>query len=341
MPPGRTALRLLFAIFAFVPASAPAQSAPLPEIRMHAANRVPACVTPDQLMQFLGERNPNLDHRLQSIASLYKQHGEALGVRWDYAFFQMLHETNFLTYRAAPGRWGDVRPRQNNFAGLGTVGGGVAGDSFPDVSTGVLAQIQHLLAYSGQHVDSPAARRTREQQDDIIARSRALGRPVTFNDLTRRWATNRRYAAMIESIAQRYRSAFCTGRVLVRAEDAHRNGGASRAEGARGTPERMTMADASAGLKLLRSPAPARRPQACRVWTASYGGDKSILIRASVGDEIHYTALQVLDGFQTSLSTSFIEAHAPSGQPVAQFESRDGALARAFDLCPAARQRTQ
>ena len=88
-------------------------------------------------MAFLATRNSNLIPRFSTIASWYARHGDAWRVRWDYAFFQMLIETNFLTYRQPNGRWGDVDPKQNNFAGLGTTGGGVPGDSYPDVSTGV------------------------------------------------------------------------------------------------------------------------------------------------------------------------------------------------------------
>jgi hypothetical protein len=182
-----------------------ARAAAAPEIRTHEGNRVPACVTPARLMHFMAGRNPNMEPRFRDIAKLYRQHGEALRVRWDYAFFQMLLETNYLTYRTGSGRWGDVKPSQNNFAGLGTTGGGVPGDSFPDVSTGVLAQLQHLVAYSGEPVANAAARRTRERQDDIISASRKLGRAVTFRDLTRRWAVDRRYAQSIEAIAERYR----------------------------------------------------------------------------------------------------------------------------------------
>ena len=98
-------------------------------------------------MAFLTERNTRLDPRFRDIAVWYKRHGEALGVRWDYAFFQMVIETNFLTYLRGNGKRGDVDPRQNNFAGIGTTGGGVPGDSFPDVSTGVRGQIEHLVVY--------------------------------------------------------------------------------------------------------------------------------------------------------------------------------------------------
>lgn len=49
---------------------------------------------------------------------------------------------------------------QFNFSGLGTTGGGVQGNSYPDVRTGIRAQVQHLKAYasteelSGNCVDS-------------------------------------------------------------------------------------------------------------------------------------------------------------------------------------------
>ena len=125
-------------------------------------------MTPKRLMAFIKTRNSNLDPRFADIASLYKRHGEIWHVRWDYAFFQMAVETNFLTYRKGNGGWGDVNPKQNNFAGLGTTGGGVPGDSYPDVNTGVLAQIQHLVVYSGERINEPVGARTKLKQDDIL-----------------------------------------------------------------------------------------------------------------------------------------------------------------------------
>jgi Mannosyl-glycoprotein endo-beta-N-acetylglucosaminidase len=180
-----------------------------PLIRMDANNRVPACVTPDRLMQFMRSRNANLDPRFRDIASVYKKHGDAWRVRWDYAFYQMLIETNFLTYRAPNGRMGDVDPRQNNFAGIGTTGGGVPGDRFPDVSTGVLGQIQHLVAYSGERLAQPTAPRTQLKQDEIVAKSNALNRPVTFADLAGRWAVDKQYGKSIEWVAKSFRDTHC------------------------------------------------------------------------------------------------------------------------------------
>ena len=126
-------------------------------------------------------------------------------MRWDYAFFQMMLETANLRYG------GDDRPKQNNFAGLGTTGGGVRGNSFPDISTGVLAQIQHLVAYSGEKVEQAVAPRTRENQGSIIDRSRKLARAVRFSDLQMRWAMDRRYADKIRSIADAFFDTHCRG----------------------------------------------------------------------------------------------------------------------------------
>ena len=209
--PGRRLVRNLaipgMAVATFLAALGGVEAAPsLPEIRVHDANRVPACATPDRLMRFLGERNPKLSSRYSEIASVYRQHGEALGIRWDFAFFQMMLETANLRYG------GDDRPKQNNFAGIGTTGGGVRGNSFPDVSTGVLAQLQHLVAYSGERVDNAVAPRTRDNQNSIIERSKRLARSVRFSDLQQRWAMDRRYADKIRSIADAFHDNYCRGR---------------------------------------------------------------------------------------------------------------------------------
>jgi len=189
--------------------SAAAVHAAPPEIRMSAENAVPRCVTPKRLMDFLKTRTPNLDARYANIAELYKRHGETWHVRWDYAFFQMAVETNFLSYKRGDGEWGDVNPRQNNFAGLGTTGGGVPGDGYPDMDTGVLAQIQHLVVYSGERIADPVGARTKLKQDDILESMASRNGHTTFADLSRRWAADRHYGASIEWVASSYRDAYC------------------------------------------------------------------------------------------------------------------------------------
>lgn len=217
-PAGRaTALATALALASTLTLARNATAEPrLPEIRTHAANRVPACVTPERLMAFLVRRNTTLALRYRDIARWYRHHGETLRVRWDYAFFQMALETNFLTYRRGDGSPGDVKPQQNNFAGIGATGGGVPGDRFRDVSTGVLAQLQHLVAYSGELQADPVAPRTKLKQADIVETMRRLKRPVRYSDLARRWAADRRYATSIAGIADSFVREHCSGRAADR-----------------------------------------------------------------------------------------------------------------------------
>ena len=185
-----------------------------PAIRTTETNRVPQCVTPDRLMAFVRERNPSVDPRYRDIAGWYKQYGDAWHVRWDYAFYQMILETNALSYRRGNGRRGDVHEKQNNFAGIGATGRGAPGERFPDIKTGVHAQIQHLVAYSGELVADPVSARTQLVQDAVISQSKRLHRAVTFGDLARRWATDRTYARSIDTVAEQFRSGYCaTARV--------------------------------------------------------------------------------------------------------------------------------
>jgi hypothetical protein len=316
----------------------PVAAQSLPEIRLSERNRVPACVTPDRLMRFLTERNPDLPAKFRGIASHYKTHGERHGVRWDYAFFQMIIETNYLLFRNAKGK-GDVSPSQNNFAGIGTTGGGVPGDSFPDVSTGVLGQIQHLIAYSGERVDNPVANRTREKQDHIISASQRLRRAVTFRDLAGRWAVDRRYARSIAFVADQYKEKFCTGRQPDPEPAPSREVEAS----VKPAPPRATTAIPPAALGegaprraagLISPPRTATRSIPCKVFTASYGGTKNVLIRRRVGEEMHFTALQVLDGREDGLAAAFIRSHAQGGEALGAFATRDDALNSAFAQCP-------
>ena len=198
-------------------AALPSGAQAAPPIRTSVSNPVPACVSPARLMEFLKAQNPKADPMYDGIAKLYKEHGDKYGVRWDYAFFQMSIETGYLAFRRPGGKAGDVKVRQYNFAGIGTTGGGVPGDAYPDMSTGVLAQIQHLVAYSGEPVASPVAPRTRLMQENIIEVSKRLKRQVTFADLSGRWAADKRYGSIIDKIAERFRDGHCQGPAPVEA----------------------------------------------------------------------------------------------------------------------------
>lgn len=305
-----------------------------PPIRLSATNQVPSCVTPERLMQFLATRNKKLIPRFRNIAQWYRHHGEAWKVRWDYAFYQMAIETNFLKYRTPSGRWGDVNPKQNNFAGIGTTGGGVPGNSFPDVSTGVLAQIQHLVVYSGERLDNPVAPRTRLKQDVILHLSRPVARrrPVTFQDLSGRWAVDRRYGRSIEYVAKLYRKRFCTGR-----EDnpARRAAWASPQKvGAPFPPQNSAVDGESAPvIKSEIQPLPTSASE-CRVQSASYGGSRTLLIQAvAQNDAVQLWAVDVHSGHEEQFVKKFVNIHAPGGQAIASFDNREAALNKAHAMC--------
>ena len=79
---------------------------------------------------------------IETFCQIYYDEAAAEGVRPEVAFAQTMKETGFLQYG------GDASIEQFNFAGLGTTGNGVPGNSYPDVQTGIRAQIQHLKAYA-------------------------------------------------------------------------------------------------------------------------------------------------------------------------------------------------
>jgi hypothetical protein len=183
----------------------------LPPIMASPGNAVPQCVTPGRLMAFLKMRNPGLDARYDAIATQYMRFGEQLGVRWDYAFYQMVVETGALSYWRGK-RAGDVKPEQNNFAGLGATGGGERGESFKDIESGVRAHIEHILLYGGHPVDHPVAERTRKVREWglLDAWQRSFKRPITYADLAVKWAPgNRAYVGMLETIADRFHGDVC------------------------------------------------------------------------------------------------------------------------------------
>lgn len=108
-------------------------------------------ITVQQMVEYFessGEEYPETElaaggaDSIETFCQMYYDEAEAEGVRAEVAFAQTMKETGFLQYG------GDASIEQFNFAGLGTTGGGVPGNSYPDVRTGIRAQIQHLKAYA-------------------------------------------------------------------------------------------------------------------------------------------------------------------------------------------------
>jgi hypothetical protein len=394
----------------------------LPDIKAGPRNPVPACATPGRMMAYLKSRNPELNPRFESVATEYMRYGEALGMRWDFAFYQMIIETGSLTYRR------DVKPHQNNFAGLGATGGGEPGESFADIASGVRAHLEHLLLYAGERVENPVAERTRKVQDwGVLSKWHAgFKRPINFNDLAAQWAPGSRgYGKMLEAIAERFED-FCArpdphphlvqearsykarGEIRTAELTPNRPSGAdlarravddgksqvndqrsglggqemagkgssitfrllnpaapeqgaspqttaslpaqslasamdaaasarepdakakSQAKAQTGQPQ-FQVASAGGAAKLLAPQAPVQK---CRVWTASYGGQKALIIRSMVDKVVNYTVLDVNEGAEKREAEAFISAYAKEGVIAGEFGSQAQALDKAFELCP-------
>lgn len=87
------------------------------------------------------------------------------GVRADVAFSIMMHETGYLNFK------GDVKKSQNNFAGLGTTGGGVRGAKFKTMEIGIRAVIQHLKCYAS---DEPLKEKCVDPRWNDALRNKAI-----------------------------------------------------------------------------------------------------------------------------------------------------------------------
>ncbi len=83
---------------------------------------------------------------IRDFASIVYDEAVAEGVSPELVFVQDMQETGWLQFG------GDVSVSQYNFSGIGAVGGGAKGASFPDVRTGIRAQAQHLRAYADSSV---------------------------------------------------------------------------------------------------------------------------------------------------------------------------------------------
>ena len=145
----------------------------------------------EKLALFLEQNNPQMDRSfLHALALIYIEEAALEGVNHDIAFVQMCLETGFLRFG------GDVRPEQNNFAGLGAIGNGEPGLSFPDPRTGVRAQIQHLKAYGSEE---PLNLELVNPRFRFVRR----GSSPTIEGLAGTWAADRSYSVKIVSIMNR------------------------------------------------------------------------------------------------------------------------------------------
>lgn len=141
-----------------------------------------------ELIAFFTRTNPRVDReRLTEIARSYLDEAAAEGINSDIAFCQMVHETDYLRFG------GDARAWQNNFCGLGVVGGGRRGPSFSSVRIGVRAHIQHLKAYADAE---PLHQGCVDPRFALVRRARA----PFVEDLAGTWAADPQYGVKVKRL---------------------------------------------------------------------------------------------------------------------------------------------
>jgi hypothetical protein len=148
-----------------------------------------------QLQLFLQKNNENGLMKFPDLPKLYREEGAIEGVNYDIAFCQMCLETDFLRFG------GDLKPEQNNFAGLGSIGGGAEAATFPSARIGVRAHIQHLKAYASLE---PLVK------EEVDPRFRFVTRGIapSIEQLSGRWSADLDYGAKIIAMLKRlYQSA--------------------------------------------------------------------------------------------------------------------------------------
>ncbi|MEQ1716675.1 MAG: glucosaminidase domain-containing protein [Hyphomicrobium sp.] len=109
-----------------------------------------------------------------------------------------------------------------------------------------------------------------------------------------------------------------------------------------GAKDKVQTAALGAGTKGAAAPAQADKAKSddksasskCRVWTASYGGARAIIIRANAEETTNYTVLDVNEGTEKREADAYIAAYAKGGQSVGEFANQTQALDKAFELCP-------
>lgn len=131
---------------------------------------------------------------IDTFCTIVIEEADAEGVRGEVVFEQAMLETGWLQFG------GDASAGQFNFSGLGTTGGGVAGNSFPDVRTGIRAQVQHLKAYASSEELNQACVDNRFQ---YVSRESApyvewLG--IQENPYGGGWAAGRNYGYKLRSL---------------------------------------------------------------------------------------------------------------------------------------------
>jgi hypothetical protein len=130
------------------------------------------------------------------LAAIFIEEGAAEGVTGDVAFVQSIVETGWFRFGGQVAGW------MNNLAGIGVTDTNPSPAIFPDVRTGVRAQIQHLRAYADPRASActvpPLAHPCVDPRFNLVS---PKGIAPHWNNLGNgKWATASTYAARILSL---------------------------------------------------------------------------------------------------------------------------------------------
>jgi hypothetical protein len=78
---------------------------------------------------------------------------------------------------------------------------------------------------------------------------------------------------------------------------------------------------------------------ACQLYAASYGGERTALIRSEIDGQVRLTLLTLLDGFEQSLTDRFVATLPPGARSLGVYETPATAEAEALKECEAAGRR--
>lgn len=143
-----------------------------------------------QLIMFIKTQDSNMINTVPEIAKFYREEAAIEGVNHDIAFCQMCLETNFLQFG------GTLKPEQNNFGGLGSLGGASESASFPTIQIGVRAHIQHLKAYASYE---PLVQDIVDPRFEFVTR----GIAPFVQQLSGRWSDDSTYGDQILALLRR------------------------------------------------------------------------------------------------------------------------------------------
>ncbi|MFZ4516238.1 MAG: glucosaminidase domain-containing protein [Acidimicrobiia bacterium] len=121
---------------------------------------------------------------IDKLADYFVDEGKRYGIRADVAFAQAIHETGYFSFPS----YGQVRPADNNFAGIGACNSCERGYQYPNARIGARAQMQLLRNYSDPQITAATLPGGDKPLFANFDRFGLRGIATVWTDLNGRWA---------------------------------------------------------------------------------------------------------------------------------------------------------